>query len=71
MLQGRARRSSSSSATRATEFEDTDGGTLIRDTVRYRVPFGPLGEIVRRALVAPDTKKIFNYRREKIDAEFG
>ncbi len=53
------------------EFEDAEGGTLIRDTVRYRVPFGPLGEIVRRALVAPDTRKIFNYRREKIDAEFG
>lgn len=52
------------------EFEDAPGGTLIRDTVRYRVPFGPLGEIIRRAMVAPDTKKIFNYRREMIDAEF-
>jgi ligand-binding SRPBCC domain-containing protein len=52
------------------EFEDAEGGTLIRDIVRYRVPFGPLGEVVRRALVEPDTKKIFNYRREQIDAEF-
>jgi ligand-binding SRPBCC domain-containing protein len=53
------------------EFDDVEGGTLIRDTVRYRVPFGGLGEIVRRAMVAPDTKKIFNYRREMIEAEFG
>lgn len=53
------------------EFEDVEGGTLIRDTVRYRVPMGGLGEIVRRAMVAPDTKKIFNYRREMIEAEFG
>jgi ligand-binding SRPBCC domain-containing protein len=52
------------------EFEEVEGGTLITDTVRYRVPFGPLGEIIRRAMVAPDTKKIFNYRREMIDAEF-
>lgn len=50
------------------EFEDLpDGGTLIRDTVRYRVPFGPVGEPVRRLLVAPDTRKIFDYRREAID----
>jgi hypothetical protein len=27
--------------------------------------------LIRRAMVAPDTKKIFNYRREMIDAEFG
>jgi ligand-binding SRPBCC domain-containing protein len=53
------------------EFEEVEGGTLITDTVQYRVPFGPLGEVIRRAMVAPDTKKIFNYRREMIDAEFG
>lgn len=53
------------------EFEDVEGGTLIRDTVRYKVPFGPLGEIIRRAMVAPDTKKIFNYRREEIERRFG
>lgn len=50
------------------EFEDTpSGGTLIRDTVRYRVPFGPIGEPVRRLLVAPDTRKIFDYRKSAIE----
>lgn len=50
------------------EFEDLpDGGTLIRDTVRYRLPFGPVGEPVRKLLVEPDTRKIFDYRREAID----
>lgn len=53
------------------EFEDADGGTLIRDVVRYRVPFGPLGEVARRTLVARDTRKIFDYRREMIEREFG
>ncbi|MGB1583049.1 MAG: SRPBCC family protein [Solirubrobacterales bacterium] len=52
------------------EFEDAEGGTLIRDVVRYRVPFGPIGEVVRRALVDRDTKKIFDYRREMIEREF-
>jgi ligand-binding SRPBCC domain-containing protein len=52
------------------EFEEVEGGTLVRDLVRYRVPFGPFGEVIRRAMVAPDTKKIFEYRREMLEAEF-
>lgn len=52
------------------EFEDAEGGTLIRDVVRYRVPFGPIGEIVRKTLVERDTRKIFDYRREMIEREF-
>lgn len=52
------------------EFEDADGGTLVRDTVRYRVPFGPLGRVVDRALVTRDTEKIFAYRRQQLEAEF-
>lgn len=52
------------------EFEDVDGGTLVRDTVRYKVPFGPLGRAVDRAFVTPDTRKIFSYRREQLAAEF-
>jgi ligand-binding SRPBCC domain-containing protein len=52
------------------EFEEVEGGTLVRDLVRYRVPFGPLGEVIRRAMVAPDTKKIFEFRREMLEAEF-
>jgi ligand-binding SRPBCC domain-containing protein len=52
-------------------FEDTPDGTLIRDTVRYRVPFGPVGSVARRLLVQPDIEKIFGYRREAILREFG
>lgn len=52
------------------EFEDADGGTLVRDTVRYRVPFGALGRVVDRAFVTPDTRKIFAFRREQLAAEF-
>jgi ligand-binding SRPBCC domain-containing protein len=47
------------------EFEpDGAGGTLMRDTVRYALPFGPLGEIARRAFVARDLEAIFDFRAE-------
>lgn len=54
------------------EFETAaDGETIIRDTVRYKVPLGPIGELARRALVKPDTEKIFDYRSDAIKQEFG
>ncbi len=42
-------------------FSDERGGTLCRDTVRYRVPGGTL---VNRWLVEPDVRRIFGFRRE-------
>ena len=47
-------------------FEAVDGGTLARDTVRYRVGFGPLGELVHAVLVRRDLERIFDYRREAV-----
>jgi ligand-binding SRPBCC domain-containing protein len=47
------------------EFEpDGERHTLMRDTVRYALPFGPLGEIAHRAFVARDLQRIFDYRRD-------
>lgn len=45
-------------------FEPHDGGarTLMRDTVRYAIGFGPLGELARRALVRRDLESIFDFR---------
>ena len=40
----------------------TDGGTLMRDTVRYALPFGPLGAAAHRLLVRRDLEAIFDYR---------
>lgn len=42
-------------------FEPRDGGTLVRDAVRYAVAFDWL---VHRWLVRPDIEKIFRYRTE-------
>ncbi|MEJ7825430.1 MAG: SRPBCC family protein [Solirubrobacteraceae bacterium] len=43
-----------------------DGGTLMRDVVRYALPFGPLGELARRLFVARDVEAIFDYRAQRI-----
>jgi len=53
------------------EFEPRDGGTLIRDRVRYEVPLGALGELAAGALVARDLAEIFRYRHAQIAARFG
>ncbi|HEX3943763.1 MAG TPA: SRPBCC family protein [Rhizomicrobium sp.] len=52
-------------------FDSRDGGTRIRDTVHYRLPFGPLGRIVNRLFVARDVGRIFDYRAQRIRERFG
>jgi ligand-binding SRPBCC domain-containing protein len=47
-------------------FEPVEGGTLARDTVRYRVGFGPLGELAHGLLVERDLERIFDFRREAV-----
>ena len=43
---------------------DGEHHTLMRDTVRYALPFGPLGEIAHRLFVARDLERIFTFRRD-------
>src|SRR3954463_15846709 len=52
------------------ELVALDGGaaTLMRDTVRYSVGFGALGEVARRALVLRDLEAIFAFRTERVPA---
>ena len=45
-------------------FEARDGGTLIRDTVRYALPLGPLGRLAHAAFVRRDLERIFDFRRD-------
>ena len=47
------------------EFEERDGSTLMRDTVRYALPLWPLGELAM-PLVRRDLQKIFDYRRDNV-----
>lgn len=52
------------------DFEPDSGGTLMRDTVRYAMRAGRLGERVHGSLVAPDLARIFDHRTERIEALF-
>ena len=53
------------------EFEpDGEGGTLMRDTVRYALPFGPLGEVAHRLFVGRDLAAIFDFRTEQVGTAF-
>jgi ligand-binding SRPBCC domain-containing protein len=47
-----------------------DGGTLMRDIVRYRPALWPLGELAL-PLVRRDLRRIFDFRREAIARLFG
>ncbi len=40
--------------------------TLMRDVVRYALPFGLVGEAARRLFVARDVEAIFDYRADRI-----
>ena len=52
-------------------FEERPDGTLIRDTVLYRMPYGALGAIAHRVVVARDLERIFDYRRDAVDRLLG
>jgi ligand-binding SRPBCC domain-containing protein len=42
-------------------------GTLMRDTVRYAIGYGPLGELAHRVLVRRDLETIFDFRARKVE----
>lgn len=48
------------------QFEPLDGGTLIRDRVRYRLPLGALGDLVAGTMVRKDVETIFAFREKAI-----
>lgn len=52
-------------------FDSVDGGTRMRDIVRYRLPLGPLGRIMNKVLVSRDVRAIFDYRARRIRDLFG
>jgi ligand-binding SRPBCC domain-containing protein len=50
------------------EFTQCSGGTLVRDTVRFRVPGGwP----IRTLMVQPELIRIFRYRHDRLAEIFG
>jgi ligand-binding SRPBCC domain-containing protein len=43
-------------------FEEIAGGVLMRDEVRYALPFGPLGTVAHAIAVRASLRRIFDYR---------
>ena len=52
-------------------FVSENGGTRIRDTVHYSLPYGILGDLAHRGWVESDLRKIFDFRQMKIEERFG
>ena len=51
-------------------FEEDGEGTIVEDHVRYSVPFGPLGYLADRLVVARDLGAIFGYREARLREVF-
>jgi ligand-binding SRPBCC domain-containing protein len=47
-------------------FEARDGGTIVRDEVRYALPLGALGEVAHRLFVRRDLERIFDFRHASV-----
>lgn len=48
-------------------FRPHDGGTIMRDTVHYRLPLGPLGRLAHRLKVRQDLEAIFHHRAQQFE----
>ncbi len=48
------------------EFEELDGGTIVRDIVRYELPLGAFGAWIAGRFVEHDLAFIFAYRRTRL-----
>ena len=48
-------------------FAAENGGTRIRDHVRYALPFGIVGALVHTLIVRRDVEGIFAYRKERLE----
>lgn len=55
---------------RTHRFEAHEGKTRMIDIVRYRLPFGLLGRLVHALKVRSDVRRIFDYRRQRIQELF-
>ncbi|MBI3843775.1 MAG: SRPBCC family protein [Planctomycetes bacterium] len=52
-------------------FREVAGGTEMTDVVEYELPLGPLGSIAHALFVHRSLKRIFDYRRDRIDQMLG
>lgn len=51
-------------------FTQTDKGVLMKDDVKYRLPFGPLGDLTHSLLVRKKLHDLFRFRKAAIERIF-
>lgn len=51
------------------EFEEHPGGTLLRDTVTFHSPFGPLGRLVDRLVLREYMRRLISERNDALASE--
>jgi ligand-binding SRPBCC domain-containing protein len=51
-------------------FVEKDGGVLMKDIVRYELPFGVLGDWVHSLIVRKKIASIFSYRKQVLEKLF-
>ena len=52
-------------------LEEVERGTKMTDEIKYQIPFGPFGKVAHSLFVRKTLKKIFDYRRTKLEEIFG
>ena len=52
------------------KLEEVEDGTRMTDQVHYQIPYGPIGEIAHFLFVKKMLKRIFDYRRKKLEELF-
>ena len=50
-------------------FEEHPQGTLMRDTIRFHSPFGPLGRLVDRVVLREYMRRLIEERNDQLAAE--
>ena len=52
-------------------FESIKGGVKMMDKLTYAIPYGIIGRLANKFLVAKEVQKIFTYREKAINDLFG
>lgn len=52
-------------------FKKVEGGIEMTDIVHYKIPYGILGDFVNKLYVGKELKRIFEFRKARIEEIFG
>ena len=52
-------------------LKEIDGGVEMEDIIDYKLPFGPIGQMVQPFLVKKQLQRIFSYRESKLNELYG